>query len=134
MTTKLIAIVFIVAVLWGGWELFFYWEKVNNEQETEKKAAATALTGDQLDGVPLQLETSLKAAEAQGPSALQNWLKLYGRNIRDPRKAWIELDYCIMISRDNPNEAKRLFAEIKGRTSSSSPVWPRIQQLAKTYE
>lgn len=134
MTTKLIALLFIVAFLWGGWELFFYWEKVKNEQETEKKQAATALSGDQLAGVPLQLEVSLKAAQSQGAAGLQNWLKNYGRGIQDPRKAWIELDYCMLISRDNPNEAKRLFAEIKARTPAGSPIWPRIRQLEQTYQ
>ena len=139
MTTKLIAALIIVAVLYGGWELFFYWEIVKNEQETEKKQAAAAeVMGDQLPGFPpqgaSQLETSLRAAQAQGVAGLRNWLKLYGPSIQDPRKAWIELDYCRMISREDVTEAKRIFAEVKARTPSTSPVWPRIKQLEKTYE
>lgn len=39
--TKLIAALMLLAVLYGGWQLFFYWEKVKNEQETEKKQAAS---------------------------------------------------------------------------------------------
>ena len=31
--TKVITVIIIVLVLWGGWELFFYWERVKNEQE-----------------------------------------------------------------------------------------------------
>ena len=31
-------------------------------------------------------------------------------------------------------EAKRVFAAVKERTTPSSPVWPRIKQLVKTYE
>lgn len=139
MTTKLIAAAIIIAVLWGGWELFFYWESVKNEQETEKKRAAAAVVeGDQLPGFPpqatAQLETTLHAAEADGATGLRNWLKRYGPAIQDPRKAWIELDYCLLLSRENPAEAKRVFAEVKARTSSTSPVWPRIKQLSKTYE
>jgi hypothetical protein len=133
--TKLIAVVIIVLVLWGGWELFFYWERVKNEEESEKKqAAAAAVVGDRLAGMPYQLETSLKTAESQGATAMQAWLKAYGQMLQDPRKAWIELDYCVLISRENPAEAKRLFAEVKNRTPESSPVWPRIKQLEKTYE
>jgi hypothetical protein len=84
--------------------------------------------------MPPQMEPTLKAAESQGAAGLRNWLKAYGRSIQDPRKAWIELDYCLLISKENPSEAKRLFAEIKSRTLESSPVWPRIKQLEKTYE
>ncbi len=139
MTTKLIAALMIIAVLYGGWKLFFYWEEVKNNQETEKKqAAAAAVAGDQLPGFPpqaaSQLENSLHAAEAQGAAGMRQWLKLYGRSIQDPRKAWIELDYCLLLSREDPAEAKRVFAEVKARTPPSSPVWPRIKQLEKTYE
>jgi hypothetical protein len=133
--TKLIAILIILAVLYGGWELFFYWEKIKNEEETQKKQAAAALiVGDQLPGMPSQLEPSLRSAETQGAASLKNWLKTYGRSIQDPRKAWIELNYCVLISRADPSEARRVFAEVKNRTPESSPVWPRIKQLEKTYE
>jgi hypothetical protein len=54
--------------------------------------------------------------------------------VQDPRKAWIELDYCIAVAREDPAEAKRAFASVKNRTPQSSPVWPRIKQLEKTYE
>jgi len=133
--TKLIGLVIILLVLWGGWELFFYWERVKNEEDTQKKqAAAAAGMGERLPGMPYQLEPSLSAAQGKGAAGLQAWLKTYGRTIQDPRKAWIELDYCVLISRDNPAEAKRLFAEVKARTPETSPVWQRIKQLEKTYE
>ena len=63
-----------------------------------------------------------------------SWLKAYGSKVQDPRKAWIQLDYVLLITRDNIGEAKRIFAEVKARTPKNSPVWPRIQQLEKTYE
>jgi hypothetical protein len=133
--TKLIAALIILAALFGGWELFFYWEKIKNEEEVQKKqAAATVVTEDQLTGLPRQLEPSLKAAEAQGAVGLRNWLKTYGRVVEDPRKAWIQLDYCLLISRDDPSEAKQVFAEVKKRTTEASPVWPRIKKLEKAYE
>jgi hypothetical protein len=119
----------------GGWELFFYWEKVKNEEETQRKQTAAAIvSGDQLPGMSWQLEPALKAAEAQGATGLGNFLKTYGRSLQDPRKAWIELDYCLLISRDDPSEAKRIFAEVKNRTAETSPVWPRIKKLEKAYE
>ena len=54
--------------------------------------------------------------------------------VEDPRKAWIELDYCVAVAREDTSEAKRVFKEVKERTPTSSPVWPRIQQLEKTYQ
>ena len=133
--TKLIAAVIILAFLFAGWELFFYWEKVKNEEEVQKKqAAASVVTEDQLSGLPQPMEAGLRAAEAQGAAGLRNWLKTYGRVVQDPRKAWIELDYCLLISKDDPSEARRLFAEVKNRTPESSPVWPRIKKLEKAYE
>lgn len=133
--TKLIAAVIILAVLYGGWELFFYWERVKNEEDTQKKqSAAAVVVGENLDGVPQPLQASLNTAEANGAAALGNWLKNFDRVIQDPRKAWIQLDYCLLISRENPAEAKRLFAEVKKRTPETSPVWPRIKKLEKAYE
>jgi hypothetical protein len=133
--TKVIAALIIILVLWGGWELFFYWEKVKNEDETKQKQDAAAMVmGDRLPGVPSQLEASLQAAQKQGPAALKNWLKAHDQSIEDPRKAWLELNYCVAIARENVAEARRVFAAVKERTPPSSPVWPRIKQLEKTYE
>ncbi len=133
--TKLIAALIIVAVLYGGWELFLYWEKVKNEEETkQKQEAAAAVMGDSLPGLPYQLEASLQAARKQGAAGLRNWLKTYNQSVEDPRKAWIELDYCVAVAREDPAEARRVFASVKERIGPSSPVWTRIKQLEKTYE
>ena len=135
MITKLIAALVVVAVLFGGWHLFFYWEKVRDEKESVRKVeAAGELTGDQLQGLPEKLGPSLQAAQTQGAAGLRNWLKTYGSVVKDPRKAWIELDYCVAVTREDPAEAKRVFARVKERTSKSSPVFPRMERLAKTYE
>jgi hypothetical protein len=134
--TKLITILIIVAALWGGWQLFVYWDKVKQEDEVaaKKKAQSEITTGEQLSGMPYNLESSYQAAKNKGAAALKNWLKLNGRSVQDPRKAWIELEYCVAIAREDPAEARRTFAAVKSRLSSSSPVWPRVKQLEKTYE
>jgi hypothetical protein len=135
MTKTLIIIAIVVAVLFGGWQIFEYWEKVQNEKENEQKqAAASVVNPDSLPGLPAAWDASLKAAQQQGPTALGNWLKTYGKGVQDPRKAWIQLDYVLMITRDNPQEARRIFAEVKDRTLPNSPVWPRIHELEKSYE
>jgi hypothetical protein len=132
-TIIIIAVVIVVGL--GAWQIFEYWEKVQDEKaDAQKQAAASVVNPDALPGVPQGWETSLRAAEQQGGSALGNWLKTYGASIQDPRKAWIQLDYVVMITRDNPQEAKRVFAEVKDRTLPNSPVWPRIHDLEKSYQ
>jgi hypothetical protein len=133
--TKLIVILIIVAALFGGWQIFVYWEKVNREEENaHKQATSSVVDPHQLPGLPQNFEPALQAAEKQGAAGLRNWLKTYGRAVQDPRKAWIELDYCVLIAREDPAEAKRIFATVRERTPASSPVFPRIKQLEKTYE
>jgi hypothetical protein len=133
--TKLIGALIIIAVLYGGWELFLYWEKVKNEDDTKQKQAAAAMVmGDQLPGLSTKLEPTLQAARKQGAAGLRSWLKTYGQSVEDPRKAWIELDYCVAVAREDPAEARRVFATVKERIGPASPVWPRMKQLEKTYE
>jgi hypothetical protein len=133
--TKLISILVILVLLWGGWKLLEYWQEVKIERENQwKQEAARVVTPDQLPGMPRELQESLDAAEKDGPEALQNWLKTYSAYLQDPKKAWIELDYCVMIARANPAQAKNIFAAVKQRTPTSSPVWPRIVELQKSYE
>ena len=133
--TKLIAAVLIVAALYGGWEFFLYWEKVKNDEETKQKQDAAAKTsGDQLPGLAYQLEASLQNARKQGAAGLRSWLKTNSRSVEDPRKAWLELDFCVAVAREDPAEARRVFAVVKERIGPSSPVWQRMKQLEKTYE
>ena len=133
--TKVIAALMIVAALYGAWQLFLYWEKVKNEEETKQKQdAAAAVMGEQLPGLPDKLQTSFQAARARGTTGMRSWLKNYGQSVEDPRKAWIELDFCVAVAREDPAEARRVFAAVKERLAPSSPVWPRMKQLEKTYE
>ncbi|MGH7970840.1 MAG: hypothetical protein ACREIC_19135 [Limisphaerales bacterium] len=133
--TKLIALVIAVAVLYGGWELFLYWDSVKNDEETQKKqAAASVVIPEQLPGVPYELENALQAATSHGADGLGAYLKQYRSRLQDPRKAWLQMDYCQMLAREDTADAKRLFAEIKARTPTNSPVWPRVKQLEKIFQ
>jgi hypothetical protein len=135
MTKALITIAIVAIVGLGAWQIFEYWQKVQDEKASEEKQAASSVVNeDSLQGLPEGWQTSLHAAEQGGASALGNWLKTYGNGVQDPRKAWIQLNYVVLITRDNPQEAKRLFADVKDRTLPNSPVWPRIQAMQKTYE
>ena len=133
--TKLITALIIIAVCYCGYHLFLYWESVKHEEENQQKQAASlASQGEGLPGLPAQLNESLRAAQRQGHAVMREWLNIYGPSVQDPRKAWIELDYCVAIARDDPSEARRIFKSVKDRTPPSSPVWPRVKLLEKSYE
>lgn len=135
MIKTLIIILVAAAVGLGGWQVYEYWLKVQDEKAAADKAAASKVVdGNTLSGVPYELQDSLQAAEQHGAVSLGGWLKLYESRIQDPRKAWIQLDYVVMITRDDPREAKRIFDEVKDRTQPNSQVWPRIQGMEKTYD
>ncbi len=133
--TKLISIFILVVVVFCGWQLFKYWEQVQNEEENKKKAEAAQMNPANLQGMPTgQLEQSYQQALQHGNAAIRTWLKTYGDAIQDPRKAWIELDFAVAITREDPTEARKIFKAVKDRTPASSPILPRIKQLEKTYE
>ena len=135
MIKALIVIVIVVAVALGGWQMFEYWDKVQNDKlVADKNAAAANITPESLSGLPYALDPSLKSAQQKGGTTLGAWLKTYGASVQDPRKAWIQLDYVILITRDNPQEAKRVFNEVRDRIPQSSPVWPRLHELEKSYQ
>jgi hypothetical protein len=132
--TKLISVLIIVAALFVGWRLFKYYEQVKDQEANAQKEAAAATAALQsLPGLPSQLEPTLEAAKKRGAAGLRDWLKAYGTQVQDPRKAWIELEYAVLVSRDNVAEARKVYAAVKERTSRSSPVWPRIEEL-KMFE
>lgn len=134
---NLIAILVVLVVGVMAWNIWKYWEEVSREREASEKVAATGtILPTQLPGIPGQLEASLEQAQKNGAAGLKLWLQTYKRSplVQDPRLAWIELDYVVALSREDPVEAKKVFAEIKKRTPPDSPVLPRIKALEKTYE
>ena len=132
--TKLISALIVIVVIYCGWHLFLYWEKVKNEEETQKKEAAAVLNPIYLSGLPSQLEQSYQQVLKLDNAAMRAWLKTYGGSLQDPRKAWIELDFCVAITREDPAEARRIFKSVKDRTPANSPIQPRLKQLQKSYE
>ena len=133
--TKAIWILIILAVGYGGYLLFQQWDQARLEHDGQKKAeAAAVVVGERLPGMQQQLESALKSAKDKGPVAFQSWFTANEKTLADPRKAWIELELCVAMSRENPSEAKKIFARVKARVPPSSPVWPKMKELEKTLE
>lgn len=133
--TKLISAFLIVLVIVAGWKLVAYYRQVEEQNRTQKKIETGAdVRPEQLEGLPYELNQSLQAAQQNGSAGLRDWLKYYGAQVKDPRKAWIELDYCRSAMRDDPQDARRVFQAVKARTPTNSPVYPRVRQLERTFE
>ncbi|HWD20185.1 MAG TPA: hypothetical protein VHB20_13005 [Verrucomicrobiae bacterium] len=139
MTKFLLGVVIVVGLALGGWQIFEYWGKVKaanpdpNAQVVEAPPPAPS-DGDSLTGMPENLEPIYQASKARGVAGLRDFLTIYGKSMSDPRLSWIQLDYVLLVAQSNPAEARRVFALVKNRTTSDSPVYRRVQLLAKTYE
>jgi hypothetical protein len=135
MSTKLIGALMILVLVWGGYRIFTYYKEVQEQRWIEKdKASGKNIDEAKLAGMPYQLERSLEQAQSGGTETMREWLERYGEQIRDPRKAWIQLDYCTMIARDDPQEAKAVYRAVKERLQEESPVYPRLKQFEKSFE
>lgn len=127
----------LVGLILGAYQLWEYWGhfKPNDSSSNQSSAAAAPIVSDSsLPGMPPRLEPYLEGARQRGAQGLHDFLLTYGKTIGDPRLGNIELDYAVLVAKDNPTEARKVFARVKARTSQTSPIYPRIQLLEKTYE
>ena len=135
MTNKAIWVLIILVVGYGGYMLFQQWDQARLEHDGKKKAeAAAVVTGESLQGMPYQYEPALRSAKDKGPVAFRAWFAANEKILADPRKAWIELELCVAMSRENPAEAKKIFTSVKSRVPPSSPAWSKMKELEKTFE
>lgn len=133
----IIGVLILVGVGYGAYELWDYWghfKQTDNSSAQASASAAPQVADTSLPGMPPRLEPALAAARNRGAQGLHDFLLTYGRTISDPRLASIQLDYVVLVAKDDPTEARKIFSQVKSRTSPTSPVYPRIQMLEKTYE
>ena len=131
----LLAVVIIVGLGMGAYQIWEYWGKFKpTESSSQSPAAAPIVSDSSLPGMPPRLEPYLEAARQRGAQGLHDFLLTYGKTIGDPRLGNIELDYVVLVAKDKPSEARKVFAKVKSRTSPTSPIYPRVQLLEKTYE
>ncbi len=108
---------------------------ISRKRNRRRPAPVTPqVSGDQLPGLPPKLEPLLDIARKRGAPGLRDFLATHGKAIDDPRRAWIELDYVVLLAQSSPGEARRVFATVKSRVEPGSPVYNRVKQLEKTYE
>jgi hypothetical protein len=133
----LIGLIIVAGLSLGAYQLYEYWGKFKDKDDTVVAVAAPApqeVSGDQLPGLPPKLQPLLDIARNRGAAGLHDFLATYGAKIADPRRAWIELDYVELLSQGSPGKARQKFQEVKSRVQPDSPVYNRVKQLEKTYE
>ena len=134
---RLISIFVILAVCIGAYKLFDYWERTSLDEEVNKKMEdGSDIREYDLSGMPYQLEQKYAQAKAKGASGLKEFLDAYGKapKFLDPRKAWIQLDYAVLIAGSDPLEAKKIFIDVKDRIRTNAPIYRRIRAMSKTFE
>lgn len=133
----LISILICLALFYTAKKLYFSYQKIEKQQASHEEGAPAhpaQPAASVLPGLPAYLEASLAAAEKQGPAELRDWLTKYRAYARDPRLASIELDYVVLISHQDPAEARRIFKDVQGRTPTFSPIYERVKRLEKTFQ
>lgn len=130
----LMGVLVVVGLAMGAYQIYQYWGKYKTDDATVAAAAPQETSGDNLPGLPSNLEPIFQASKQRGVTGLRDFLKEYGNSISDPRLGWIQLDYVVLVASSNPTEARRVFSLVKTRIQPDSPVYSRVQQLAKTYE
>jgi hypothetical protein len=130
----LVGLLIVVGLSLGAWQLHQYWGIFKEKEPAPAAPAPPDVSGDQLPGMSPRLQPVLDVARKRGAPGLHDFLTMYGNTISDPRRAWIELDYVVLLAQGSPGDARREFAKIKSRVPPGSPVYNRVRQLEKTYE
>ena len=132
----LLSIIIVLAIIFTVWKVVDYYQQVEQENEQKEAASGVNLSPRSLSGLPKELERPLAEVAKKGPVALKDWLDQAKANgmVKDPRLAWIELDYVLMVVREDPVEAKRVFLSLNSRLDRDSPVYPRLKSLEKSFE
>ncbi len=121
MTKFLIGLVVVVGLSLGAWQIFQYWNKYKTTDAPTAAYAPSQVSGDSLAGMPPNLEQIYQASRQRGVAGLRDFLTIYGKSISDPRLAWIQLDYAVLVAQNDPDEARRVYNLVKTRTQPDSP-------------
>lgn len=132
----IMAIAIVLAAVWVFMQLVDSYDRTVNPGKPRPRPVAsvsTELRGEDLPGLPPHLESTLVEAERQGAEALGRWLKTWGKQVRDPRLAWIELDYAVLMNVRDHRAAREIFQRVQQRVGTNSPVFPRVRKLESAY-
>jgi hypothetical protein len=134
MTKFIIGAIVVLGLALGARQFYQYWGKYKGTDTPPAAYIAPPTSGDNLPGMPSNLEAIYQASRPRGVAGLRDFLTIYGNTISDPRLAWIQLDYVVLVASSDPTDARRVFKLVKTRIQPDSPAYSRVQLLEKTYE
>jgi len=129
-----VGLIIVVGLSLGVYQFYQYYSKFEDKPHVTAAPAHVEINGDQLPGLPPDLQGPLQDAADRGAEGLKAFLKQHGKEIQDPRRAWIELDYVVLAGTTDLADARLVFGKVKARVTPDSPVYPRLKELEKTYE
>lgn len=126
---------FLTVVLLGGlaWLAWKFQGYAKRQMAETKPPVEGAPAPGKLPGLAADLEPSLDAAKRQGAEGLSKWLRQYRPQVQEPRLTDLELDYVVLVGRENPAEARRVLGLIRRRITPASPAYPRFEKLEQAY-
>ena len=125
----IISILIIIGAFWVAKQLILEYKTVEKTTQRDSGPPAPSAPADGLEGMPANFQPSLDTAEKAGADALKAWLDKYGTYLRDPKLASIQMDYAVMVARQDVREARRVVEELKGRIRPGSPVYDRLKKI-----
>lgn len=132
-----ISILIIGGLLFGVWKIWeLYDQKVSNQvtiQENQRRRS----DGSRLPGMDPNLESAYRDAMQGGVLSLKTFLQNYRNTsyLSDPRLAWIEIDYALLLRYKDPQEASRVFQSVKARSKSAHAlIQERIRELDSNFK
>lgn len=128
---QVLTILLIAGAIWLGLKFKSYFNTEMKKAEVQTDGRPQTAPG-KLPGMTAELEPSYETARNSGAAAIREWLNKHIEQVEDPRRADIQLDYVLAVSRTDAAEAKRVLQLIKQRVGADSPVNKRLQQIEST--
>ena len=110
-----VGLISVVGLSLGAGHFYQDWGTVNDKTPSRNRGRAGEVNGEHLPGLPPQLAGPVQTAEHGGTAAMKEFLSAHAKEIKDPRRAWIELDYVVLAGANDPGEARRVFQKVKAR-------------------
>ncbi|MBX3747716.1 MAG: hypothetical protein KF833_20605 [Verrucomicrobiae bacterium] len=133
----LIVVLIVLSAVYVFTELVGFYDRTANPSQARTRQVtpeSERLTGESLPGLPSYLEGSLAEAQQGGLESLERWLRTWSSHVQDPRLAWIELDYVVLLNLKDHRAARERFHQVRARVPATSPVHDRIVRLQSAYE
>lgn len=133
---NLIGLAMIAAVLYGAYKLWEVYDASNTTQRMEQKVQANREFGQHLQGLDYRLEQRLRESYAKGVLGLAAFIKDYGNSpsFLDPRLAWVEMDYAMLLIQRDPIKAKKVFQQVRSRIGPNSPVESYAKECSAAFD